>query len=250
MTYEQMAYYYDQLMEDAPYDDWIDFTGQTIRSCGKDIDSIVDLGCGTGQITTRLSQLGYRMTGVDNSGAMLSVAEQRASQIDVPVQWLQQDLRELNGIVDQDMAISFCDVINYITKEEDVYTVFENAASVLKQGGLFVFDVHSLFHVEHHLVNQTFAVVSDDISYIWFCQEGDGPGDMYHDLTFFVRDQEQFNRFDEWHHQRTFSIDFYNQALKQAGFDIQSVSADFSLHPNDHENEAERLFITAVKRSE
>ncbi|MFD1362993.1 class I SAM-dependent DNA methyltransferase [Lentibacillus salinarum] len=250
MTYEQMARYYDQLMADAPYDEWICFTEQVISQSGKQIESVVDLGCGTGQITTKLAQSGYRMTGVDYSSEMLSVAEQHASSKHVPVHWIQQDLRELAGVENQDMAISYCDVMNYITGEDDIRTVFANAAVALKPGGLFIFDVHSLYHVETHLLNQTFSVVSDDVSYIWFCLEGEDVGDMYHDLTFFVRDQNQYTRFDEWHHQKTYATDFYTHLLNDTGFDIRHISADFSLQPDYDLEEAERIFITAVKRSE
>ena len=123
MSYEQMAYYYDQLMQDAPYDQWQSFTEQMIHRCGKHVDSIVDLGCGTGQITTRLARSGYRMTGIDYSSAMLSIGQQRASAENIPVQWIQQDLRELDGIENQDMAISYCDVMNYITEENELLSL-------------------------------------------------------------------------------------------------------------------------------
>jgi SAM-dependent methyltransferase len=251
MAYQQMAYYYDLLMQDAPYNQWTIFTEQMIRRSGKMVKSIVDLGCGTGKITTRLARAGYRMIGVDNSSDMLSIAEQHASSENAKVQWLHQDLLRLKGIKDQDMAISYCDVLNYITTEDELRIVFKNVAGALKPGGLFMFDVHSLYHVENNLVHQIFAEVCDTVSYIWFCREGDVQGDMYHDLTFFVEhDDHQYVRFDEWHHQRTFPFEVYERLLHDAGFEIYHLSGDFSREHNQIDEQAERIFITAIKRSE
>lgn len=250
MTYQQMANIYDLLMKDAPYDKWKSFTNEIIRQSGKSVETIIDLGCGTGQITTRLASEGYRMIGVDYSVDMLSYAEQRASTEKLPVNWIQQDLRDLTGINNQDVAISYCDVINYITEEDELSTVFQNIAGTLKSGGLFLFDVHSLYHVLHNFVNQTFAEAGDDVSYIWFCSEGDVQGEMYHDLTFFVSEQGKYSRFDEFHHQRTYSIDFYLQLLRKSGFKIQHLSGDFSLKNKEIDEDAERIFIVAEKRSE
>ncbi|QKY69514.1 class I SAM-dependent methyltransferase [Lentibacillus sp. CBA3610] len=249
MAYQQMAHYYDQLMQDAPYDKWRFFTETMIQQFGKSVVSIADLGCGTGQITTRLARSGYQMIGVDYSSDMLSIAEQRASNEKIPVQWLQQNLLDLTGIENQDMAISYCDVINYITEEDALRTVFANTANILKPGGIFIFDVHSLYHARNNMVNQTFAEVYDDISYIWFCVEGDRQGEMYHDLTFFVADDNKYSRFDELHHQCTFPIEFYKRLLNENGFDLQHLAGDFSPHHYINED-AERIFITAVKRSE
>ncbi|GGJ83575.1 methyltransferase [Lentibacillus kapialis] len=250
MSYHQMAHYYDLLMEDAPYDKWASFTEQIIQLSGKKVESIVDLGCGTGQITTRLGKSGYRMIGVDISSDMLSVADQRANAENISAQWLMQDLRTLNGIENQDMAVSYCDVLNYVTEVDELRAVFKNIAATLKPNGLFIFDIHSLNHVENNLANQTFAEVRDTISSIWFCLEGERPGEMYHDLTFFVEDDGQYARFDEWHHQRTFPVDFYERLLNDAGFDIHLISSDFLPENDNISGETERIFITSVKRSE
>ncbi|WP_090081272.1 class I SAM-dependent DNA methyltransferase [Lentibacillus persicus] len=249
MAYNQLAHYYDFLMRDAPYDKWHDFTNEMIREAGQSVESIVDLGCGTGEITTRLAKSGYQMTGVDFSSDMLSVAEQRGAKENLQIQWLQQDLLSLSGVENQDMAISYCDVVNYITEEDKLRKLFKNAADSLKSGGLFIFDVHSLNHVRHNLVNETFAEVYEDISYIWFCFEGEQDGEMYHDLTFFASDGDKYSRFDETHHQRTFSVELYRRLLQENGLAVQHLAADFSLNKKIDED-AERLFITAVKRSE
>ncbi|MGY0694320.1 class I SAM-dependent DNA methyltransferase [Virgibacillus sp. FSP13] len=251
MAYQQMAYLYDQLMLDAPYDEWVAVTKEIFKQSDKKIKMVADLGCGTGQITTKLAKTGFDMIGVDYSEDMLSYAEQRASNAGLAVQWIHQDLRSLEGITGMDAVVSYCDVINYITTEEELATVFHHVANMLHEGGMFIFDVHSLYHVENHLVGETFALVDDAISYIWFCSPGEATGDMYHDLTFFVADDDDdsYVRFDEYHHQRTFSIEVYQKLLQEAGFKIQHLFGDFSVRPKSVTDSTERIFFVAEKRS-
>ncbi|UJL44899.1 class I SAM-dependent methyltransferase [Virgibacillus sp. NKC19-16] len=249
MAYNQMAYVYDKLMAHAPYDKWAEFTRAAVTQSRKQIEHIADLGCGTGEITTKLAELGFRMTGLDYSTEMLTYAEHKASEEDLRIQWMRQDLREMQGLNNLDAAISYCDVINYITTEQELRNVFNRVVDALKDGGLFIFDVHSMYHVEHHLINQTFADVTEDASYIWFCSEGDMPGEMHHDLTFFALNGEKYERFDEYHHQRTYSISFFQEILLDAGFENIKIYADFTLKNEFIDEKAERIFFLAEKRS-
>ncbi|WP_106497086.1 class I SAM-dependent DNA methyltransferase [Lentibacillus sp. Marseille-P4043] len=251
MAYQQLAYLYDQLMLDAPYDEWVAVTREIFKQSGKEeIKAVADLGCGTGKITSKLAKAGFDMIGVDYSEDMLSYAEQRASSAGLGVQWIHQDLRSLEGISGMDAVVSYCDVINYITTEEELETVFRHVANMLHEGGMFIFDVHSLYHVENHLVGETFAQVDDAISYIWFCSPGEATGDMYHDLTFFVSgDDDSYIRFDEYHHQCTFPIEVYRKLLQEAGFEIKNLYGDFSVEPESVSDSTERIFFAAEKRS-
>ncbi|WP_284140461.1 MULTISPECIES: class I SAM-dependent methyltransferase [unclassified Virgibacillus] len=249
MAYERMANIYDQFMKDAPYDDWVSFTEEFIARSPLKVTSILDLGCGTGEIALRLAQKGYAVTGVDYSADMLSIAEQKANDQHLDIHWVHQDLRALDGFTMVDVAVCYCDVVNYITTTEELEQVFGRVSKALRPGGLFLFDVHSLFHVEHNLVNQTFADIDEESSYIWFCSEGDEKGSMYHDLTFFMQDGSQYTRFDEAHYQRTYSMDVYTALLQQAGFEINQITADFSLENKKIDEKAARLFFIAEKRS-
>ena len=48
MAYEAFSYYYDILMQDVPYHKWIAKTKQYLPTGS----SILDVGCGTGTIST------------------------------------------------------------------------------------------------------------------------------------------------------------------------------------------------------
>src|SRR5699024_9170243 len=135
-TYNKMAILYDHFMQEAPYDQWTDFTTTIFKEANLPIQHLADLGCGTGEITIRLAKQGYQIYGIDRSEEMLTYAQQKASINNVPVHWLQQDIRKLHGLKDLDAIISYCDVINYVTNEADVLAVFAGAAQALHENGL------------------------------------------------------------------------------------------------------------------
>src|SRR5690606_25637344 len=84
----------------------------------------------------------------------------------------------------------------YIVELKDIQSVFINVHRSLNDGGLFIFDVHSLNYVESSLVNRTFAYKDDEIVYIWNCEEGDVEGEMFHDMTFFIKKMMDRNTND------------------------------------------------------
>ena len=250
MAYQEMALLYDQLMVGTPYDKWLTFTKEIIEKSGKNVSVIADLGCGTGEVTIRLAEAGYMLYGVDYSTDMLSHAQQKGSKKNLPIQWLMQDLRELRGLENLDAVVSYCDVMNYIVSEADLRIVFSNIFNSLKADGLFIFDVHAMNYVEEQMIDHSFTEVTDEIIYIWDCIGSDVAGEMHHDLTFFSMDEHgKYDRFDEYHHQRTYSIEFYRHILLETGFENIEVYGDFCSENQKTSKKAERIFFVANKGS-
>src|SRR4051794_3766816 len=114
MSYEQFAYTYDRLMNSMPYEAWLRFTKECFERYQIKPTTIVDLGCGTGNLSIPLAAQGFQVTGLDLSEDMLAVAEQKQSEQPSQhrggaVRWIQQDLREWELGEEVDVAISFCD---------------------------------------------------------------------------------------------------------------------------------------------
>src|SRR5699024_9496291 len=126
--------------------------------------------------------------------------------------------------------------------------VFKNVYDSLSEDGLFIFDVHSMSHVNENMINETFTYSDDDLAYIWYCSPGDSIGEMYHDMTFFYKENHEsnyFHRIEESHHQRTYPVETYVELLKSAQFRNISVFNDFSVKNEVCEQNSERIFIIA-----
>lgn len=248
MAYQQFAYLYDDLMKDSPYNEWEALFKRRMRRYGDtEMKRILDIGCGTGELTVRLGLADYHVTGVDLSADMLTVAYDKASSHGLEVSLYQQDMRELNVPGRYDAAIIFCDSLNYLEKIEEVTQTFQRVYDQLEMGGLIIFDVHSQYKINTLFKNHDFIYNEDELAYIWECFEGPNQNSVYHDLTFFVRQPSGlYQRIEESHIQTTWTTKQLFESLQECGFEVVQTSADFT---DEAINEkSERLFFTAIKK--
>lgn len=240
MIYQGFAGVYDELMSHAPYDEWAGWIEASLPEKGR----VLDLACGTGEISIRLAEKGCEVTGIDLSEDMLSCAQQKKTG--KPILFLQQDMRELSGFEEQfDAVVICCDSLNYLKTKNDVLSTFKSVFQVLKEGGLLLFDVHSPFKMTELFPDSTHADQDEQISYIWQSFAGDEELSVIHDMSFFVWNGQSYDRYDETHEQKTFYIEEYKQMLAETGFELKKVTADFTDRPPS--TESERLFFTAGK---
>lgn len=246
MAYEQFAYVYDDLMQDAPYEKWIELLQQHKKHTQQEMKTVLDLGCGTGALAIPLAKEGFRVIGVDFSTDMLAVAAEKSSKEGLQIQWLEQDMRELELLEQVDTVVCFCDSLNYIQTEQDVRMVFKQVYHALKQEGYFLFDVHSLFKLREVFGQHTFATNDEQISLIWQSYWSEEEFTVEHELTFFVQDaQGKYERFDEFHIQKAYEIQELCFWLEQTGFRVHSVTADFE--QQSPVEQSERIFIVVQK---
>lgn len=250
MSYERFASIYDELMQDAPYDLWLDFVIEQLSKYKFKGISFLDLGCGTGELSVRFSQKGFNVTGVDLSADMLAVARRKTEELGLSIPYYQQDMAELEGLGSFDLIGVFCDSLNYLQSEEQVKRTFSKAAHHLKEDGILFFDVHSIYKINEVFMNQTFTLNGEHLAYIWDSFPGEHPNSIEHELSFFVHDEQsgKYDRFDELHQQRTFSIEQYRDWLEKSGFEIIEITADFT--PHSPKPQSERIFFMAKKKTE
>lgn len=248
MSYEKFAYLYDELMQDVPYENWLEIVNVYAAKNHISGKKLLDLACGTGELSVRLASAGFSVTGADLSTDMLSVAKAKADEWSLPIEFFQQDMTKLDDLGEFDIIGIFCDSLNYLNDEQAVLKTFEGVSRLLKKGGIFLFDVHSLFKIEEIFADATFAWDGEDISYIWNSFRGEAKYSVEHELTFFVLDElsGKYDRVEESHFQRSFPVSFYKGLLEKTGFSQVDVTGDFTLQ--SPESTAERIFFAAVKK--
>lgn len=244
MNYGKFAYVYDRLMEDVPYEKWLAFLIGQKKKYLVEGSRVLDLACGTGELSVMLAGEGFSVVGVDLSEDMLMAAREKADREKADVSFFLQDMRELEGLGKFDLAAVFCDSLNYLGSEDEVRETFSRIHRHLDSNGLFLFDVHSVRQIEEEFANKTFTLNDEDISYIWNSFPGESPFSVEHELSFFVQDEITglYERFDELHQQRTYPLPEYEQMLIEAGFTILEVTADFTDNPPDADSS--RIFFT------
>ena len=146
--YESFAQVYDMFMDNVPYEAWKEYILRELKKEKIDSGLVLDLGCGTGRMTRLLAQAGYDMIGVDVSDEMLMIARDISAEAEDGILYLLQDMREFELYGTVRAVVSVCDSMNYIMEEEELYQVFSLVNNYLDPGGLFVFDLNTIYKYE------------------------------------------------------------------------------------------------------
>ena len=269
-AYTGFAEVYDKFMDNIPYEQWESYLSSLLREYGVSAGLVLELGCGTGNITRLLSARGYDMIAIDNSEEMLMIARDKAMEETMDILYLLQDMRsfELYGTVGA--VVSICDSMNYITDPKDLCQVFRLVNNYLDPGGIFIFDMNTLYKYKEVLGSSTIAENREDCSFIWdnyfyeeeqlneydlsiFIKESYEPdswemkedeGNMQEDEGNMKEDEgEPFIRYRETHYQRAYTLEAVKALLLEAGMIFVAAYDAFTREPV--RADSERMYIIA-----
>jgi SAM-dependent methyltransferase len=128
---------YDDLYRDKDYVGECDLIERIFSRYGREVKSVLDLGCGTGGHAVPLATRGYAVLGVDRSAEMLGRAAARES----PARFTVGDLLRVDLGETFDAALLMFAVLGYQVSNADVRTTLESARRHLTSGGLLFGDV-------------------------------------------------------------------------------------------------------------
>src|SRR5215471_10017752 len=137
-AYADFAKFYDQIMGDRSA--LIERVRGYVRSYLPDAGSLLELGCGTGAVLAGLAD-GLRVTGIDRSPEMLSVATERNL---TGARLVQADITDLSLGTRFDVVICVFDTLNHLPAFDAWLAMFGRVDAHLAENGLFVFDVNTV----------------------------------------------------------------------------------------------------------
>ena len=242
-SYESFAAIYDRLMTDVDYDGWCDYLEESFARMKVQPKLVLELGCGTGNLTLRLANRGYSMIGLDNSSDMLTVATEKSQGFDIL--YILQDMTEFELYGTVDAVVCSLDCLNYLTEEGMLEKCFSLVSLYLNPGGVFLFDLNTQYKMEHLLAPEIFLYDDGKIFYTWQSIWDEEYGECEYDLTFFVKEGEVYRKFEETHLQKAYSVSEVEQALKRAGLRLEGMGDGFDLKPVSEKTE--RIFFAARK---
>lgn len=136
--YDPLAWFYDMYWGPASRDQLLPVLEEILLDDLPEEARILDLACGTGQVTAALEEAGYDMVGIDGSRAMLAYARNNAPG----VEFLRADARSFELDEPVDAVICLFESLNHIMTEEELGDVFANVAQALVDDGVFLLDVN------------------------------------------------------------------------------------------------------------
>jgi len=139
MTFSQYAHFYDLLYCSKNYK--FEFENLVKRIPQDGIKNVLELGCGTGKYSSLAAKLFEDVTAVDLSPDMIRLAKTKNNKPNI--QYLVSDIRLLDLDETYDLIFSLFHVFSYLTSKTALNEAVAAAASCLRQGSYFCFDVWS-----------------------------------------------------------------------------------------------------------
>lgn len=241
--YRDFSVFYDRLMREVDYPARADYLLSVFKRHSCLPHDLLDLACGSGSLTMELARHGMDMIGVDGSADMLALALEKNREEQLPILYLEQDMRELDLYGTVCGAVCTLDSMNHLVKTADIERVLQRLSLFIEPGGLFLFDVNTPYKHRCILADNAFVFEEEDFMCVWrnrliskTCEE-----DML--LDFFVGQDENYRRFTDTVRERAYSLRTWQTLLEKAGFEMEALYADMTFEEPD--DTCERWLIVA-----
>ena len=245
-VYEALAGVYDELTGDVAYERRADYLERLFQKSRLPVRTVLDLACGTGNMTAVLTERGYELIGVDDSPDMLAVAREKAAgwRGEPPV-FLNQSMPKLDLYGTVEAAVCCLDSLNYLTSPRDVQKTFERLALFIAPGGILVFDINSALYLRN-LDGQVFLDETEDVYCVWRAEFEKRSRVCTYWMDIFTRRADgAWARSVEEHRQRAYEVEELRAWLLDAGFTHIRTYGDCRMSaPKEGE---QRIYFSAIR---
>lgn len=247
-AYTSFAAVYDTFMDNIPYEEWEKYLKSLLYEYGVREGLVLELGCGTGNMTEILAQSGYDMIGVDNAEEMLEIAIEKRMKSGLDILYLQQDMREFELYGTVKAIVSVCDSVNYILEEEELEEVFRLVNNYLDPGGVFIFDFNTVYKYREILGDQTIAENREECSFIWDNYYYEEERINEYELSLFIQegDSELYRKYQETHFQKAYDLETMKRLITQSG--LEYITAYDAFTKEAPTRVSERIYVIARER--
>lgn len=231
--YSAFARYYDELTANIDYRRRGEYFHGIIKQFrATEGNILLDLACGTGSISEVMAGLGYDVIGVDNSEEMLDMAIEKKLDRGLDIQYLCQDMRRLDMFGTVDVTVCALDSINHLPGLDDVRKVFEGVAFFSEQGGLFIFDVNTVYKHRKILADNTFTYETDNVYCVWENTLDPDTDAVRMELEFFEKEENGlYSRSSDSFTEKAYSEEDIERLLQDSGFELLAKYGDDSFDP-------------------
>ncbi len=251
-TYSSFAQYYDEYMSHVSYEMWVENILDIYnKTCHRSPESILELACGTANVSRLLMKRELKVEASDISEQMLKMAY---SKKHTPYLFNANMVDKLES-EKYDLILNLFDSINYLNDHSQLTKLFDRIRIGLKAGGVFIFDISTLKNCEDNF--DGFVNIEDkkDMYFIHHCELNRKKMVMKTCLTLFQKVKKQYQRKDENHIQRVYLAKDLVELIGKAGLELKAIYS-FPVEKNllkdsirDLDRKYTRLFFV-IKKNE
>jgi SAM-dependent methyltransferase len=240
-AYTRLAGVYDEVVVDPCHRSLAGFLDELFGADEEPVAGVLDVCCGTGLLAAELAALGYRVTGVDASEAMLARARRRLGP---HATLIHATLPDLPLEMTFDAATCTLDGLTYLAPAALAPTV-EAIARVLRPAGWLVFDAHT--DAMMALTSSRPVVSGEQEGHRFVILAEVDPDARLCDTRIDVTSDDAASPFSE-HHRQYFHRDTdIRSALVVGGFEVVGVRDGYSDRPAD-ESTLSATWIASLRR--
>ncbi|MBN2461454.1 MAG: 4-hydroxythreonine-4-phosphate dehydrogenase PdxA [Candidatus Cloacimonetes bacterium] len=251
-NYTVFAPYYDQYMSHVNYQQWVRFIlKQYSKRYHHHPRQILELACGTASISNLLVKMKLNVTASDSSAEMLKIATAKNFAPQLSCHNMLDPLPPKKF----DLVLLIFDSFNYLLTHQEVEILLTNTYHALTQKGMFIFDITTRRNCEENFdgfVNledreDNYLIHQSDLDYNTNIQTTK--------LTFFLKKGFLFERKDEIHQQRIFTVADIKYLIEKTPFILSGIfSPDHTdnllqRNPEILDNTYTRLFFILEKNA-
>ena len=229
-AYSVFSDYYDSLTDNVHYSRRADYIQELFNHYRRTPGLTLDLACGTGTLTIELKKRGIDIYGADASPEMLMLAKQKSCDEGLDILFLCQKMQELDLFGTIDSCICTLDSVNHIINKEELQRAFNRVSLFMNKGGLFIFDVNTVYKHREILSDNVFVYDKGSVFCVW--QNTPLKNNITRiDLDFFEKCGKLYRRSSESFCERAYTEIELEEIIKAAGFKILGITGDMTLSP-------------------
>jgi 2-polyprenyl-3-methyl-5-hydroxy-6-metoxy-1,4-benzoquinol methylase len=244
---------YDKVWGKYDYDKDVRFLNSLFHRYG--CRSIIDIGCGTGNHSLRLSELGYKVTGIDVSPSMLRIARRKDKKS--KIRFMHEDMKKLGNVISKgqkfDGAICLGHVFYHLMTDEDLQAFLNELHNTLKRNGLFVFNARNAKKMNEkylnvlrldHMVNEE---KTQSVIFSYNSRDLRDPNILVWRPICILKENEKMDLQIREHRLRWFEFSPLEKIIKENGFDVLATYSGpkkEKFRENEHDD---MWFVTRAK---
>ncbi|MDR0991565.1 MAG: methyltransferase domain-containing protein [Ruminococcus sp.] len=203
---------------------------------------LLDIGCGTGQLSEHFSDLGFDVIGTDISEEMLNIAVSKRGG--KPIEYLCQSATKLDLYGTVDIAIAARDTFNHLGNLGELEKAIKRTAFFMNPGGLLIFDWNTPYKHREKLAGKTFLYETPNVFCAWDNTSENGKIKM--SLNLFKKEESgKYSRFETEIEEFTAETADVENILAQCGFEVKTYDFKSLKKPNA---ESEKIVFIGKKR--
>ena len=224
--YSDFSAFYDALMTDVDYPALAEYLLSLFDRHGARPKSILDIACGSGSLSAEFQKYGIDTVGVDASASMLMRAREKLGS---EALLLEQDMRELDLYGTVDGAVCTLDSLNHLCSTDELAEVFRRARLFVEPGGLFIFDVNTIYKHREVLGDTAFVTEQEGLMCVWRNRYLPRTHEVRMYLDFFVEEADgSYTRYEDTVCERAYSERTLRRLLAENGWETVAVYADMT----------------------